>query len=131
VSQEMDIPIQKVNVEHLSLFNKEEYTNRGFDSMMSSILWQYYQEREPEMIQKIVNEKRAFGHSYTAKRLFSAEVRVMTDVIRKINSMGIYALYIYDALMVETQFEEIVKTVMNEIILAHHIYTQVGEHDWS
>jgi hypothetical protein len=57
--------------------------------------------------------------------MFKAEVMIMTDVIKHLNSIGINALYVYDALLCEEKYKAIVVETMNRIILEHGVYTGV------
>ena len=47
----------------------------------------------------------------------------MTSVIQKLNNMGIYVMYVYDALCTTKENLDVVKKVMNETIIEHGVYT--------
>jgi hypothetical protein len=55
--------------------------------------------------------------------MFTKEVEIMTAVIEKLNTEGIYVGYIYDALFFNPQFSNRVKQVMDETILLLNIKT--------
>jgi hypothetical protein len=114
ISEESGLDIVEVKLEHLSFFNKE------FWQMKESQLWNYYKEKEPEMINRIVGEKLADKnnkHKITSMRLLKKEVEIMTSVIEKLNSEGIYVGYVYDALLSSPEYAGRVKEVMDSIIL--------------
>jgi hypothetical protein len=64
-------------------------------------------------------------HTITTKKMFTFEVEIMTDVIKKLNSEGIYVMYVYDALYSCTKNIERVKQVMNEEINKKGVYTKI------
>lgn len=49
----------------------------------------------------------------------------MTDVIKQLNSVGIYVLYVYDAVVCEEKDKTVVLETMNRIILEHGVKTNV------
>lgn len=57
--------------------------------------------------------------------MFKAEVSIMTDVIKHLNSIGINVLYVYDALLCEDKDKTMVIATMNRIILDHGVKTKV------
>ena len=119
VADESGVPKNMVKVEHLSFFNKNVW------QMKKSILWKYYQFKEPKMLESIIAEKKSskLGYKATSRRLFEKEVLIMTDVIKKLNSEGIYVLYVYDALLSHPRHANRVQQVMNETILLHGVKT--------
>ena len=69
--------------------------------MMESPLFDYYAKHEPDMLSRIYNDKKEHGHKITLQKMFKLEVEIMTDVIKYLNLMGVYVLYVYDALLCE------------------------------
>lgn len=55
--------------------------------------------------------------------MFKKETEIMTEVIRQLNTKGIFVLYVYDALLSKKSDEETVKKVMNDVILQKKVYT--------
>jgi len=119
VSDETGINIKDVKKEHLSFFNKELW------QMGLSPLLNYYNSKDRAMVTRIMNEKNMTdkGHKITSQRMFLKETEIMTEVIKRLNSQGIYVLYIYDALMCEQEHKEKVIEVMNEVALENGVYT--------
>lgn len=119
VAQESNIPKNEVKIEHLSFFNK------SVRDMKSSKIYQYYQSTEPEMLTAIEQEKWNSDnkHKITSMKMFAKEVEIMTECIRRLNAMKIYVGYVYDALFCKKSDEEIVKKVMNEVVLELGVYT--------
>jgi hypothetical protein len=110
-----------VKIEHLSFFNKNWY------GMMESPLFDYYAKNEPDMLSRIYNDKKENSHKITSQKMFIVEVQIMTDVIKYLNSVGIYVLYVYDALLCEEKDKTVVVETMNRIILEHGVKTCVKD----
>ena len=119
VAYESNINISDVKKEHLSFFNK---TSRD---MKLSKLYNYYQTSEPLMLKRIEDDKwsSAKKHKITSMKMFSLEVKIMTDCISQLNSMGIYVGYVYDALFCKEADAEIVKEIMDKVALENNVYT--------
>ncbi|RVT74444.1 hypothetical protein EOD40_13110 [Flavobacterium sufflavum] len=119
VSEDSGIDIKKVKIEHLSFFNE---TLAG---MKRSPLYQFYKESDHLMIKNIEIEKHnsKFKHRVTSMRMFAKEVEIMKESIGRLNTMGIYVGYIYDALFCKESEKEIVKKIMNEVVLELGVYT--------
>ena len=119
VAIESNIPKNEVKLEHLSFFNKSV---RG---MKSSKIYNYYQSSEPEMLKTIEQEKWNSDkiHKITSMRMFTKEVEIMTECIRRLNVIGIYVGYVYDALFCKKSDKEIVKKIMNEVVVELGVYT--------
>ena len=117
VAEESGIDIKEVKIEHLSFFNK-----RWFD-MQKSKLFEYYDKTEPLMLfnLRVEKDQSQFGHKATCRTLFKKEVEIMTDVIEQLNNIGINVGSVYDALFCEPKDREIVRDVMNEVILLHGV----------
>ena len=82
--------------------------------MRSTALYGFYQTHEPEMLRRIEVEKIERGHKFTCTKLFAKEVEIMTKCIQKLNALGIYVLYVFDALLCDPHHKTIVEQVMNE-----------------
>jgi len=119
VGEELGLDISEVKLEHLSFFNKEVW------QMKESPLWNYYETKEPEMLRRIVDEKRTDKLKYkiTSMRLLKKEVEIMTSVIAKLNQEGIYVGYVYDALLSAPEDAARVKEVMDSVILEQGVKT--------
>jgi division protein CdvB (Snf7/Vps24/ESCRT-III family) len=48
-------------------------------------------------------------------KMFAKEVEIMTECIRRLNEIGIYVGYVYDALFCKESEREIVQKIMNEV----------------
>ena len=92
---------------------------------MESPLFGYYSKHEPDMLQQIYNDKKEHGYKITSKKMFKLEVEIMTEVIKYLNSVGVYVLYVYDALLCEEKDKTLVIETMNRIILEHGVKTNV------
>ena len=121
IAEETGIDVKLIKTEHLSFFNK------NWHGMMKSPLFKYYSEHEPEMLSRIYHDKKANGHKITSKKMFKLEVKIMTAVIKYLNSVGIYVLYVYDALLCEEKDKAVVMETMNRIILEHGVKTCVKD----
>lgn len=109
--------IAEVKKEHLSFFNQKIW------QMKQSFLWDFYLKYQPQMMKNLVEDKIKNGYINTSRRLFKKEVELMTEVIRRLNEIGIYVGYIYDALITEPQNVELVTQVMDEVAICMGIYT--------
>ncbi len=119
VAEKTGINEKEVKIEHLSFFNKNWY------GMMESPLFDYYSKNEATMLENIRKDKLANGYKITSKKMFAVEVDIMTDVIKCLNSVGVYVLYVYDALLCEEKDKALVIETMNRIILEHGVKTCV------
>lgn len=108
-----------VKIEHLSFFNKD------WNGIMASPLFAYYSKHEPDMLARIYHDKKEHGYKITSQKMFKLEVEIMTDVIKYLNSIGIYVLYVYDALFCEEKDRTLVVETMNRIILEHGVKANV------
>lgn len=122
VSDALGIDVIKVKKAHLSFFNER------ISGMKHSVLFNYYQQEEPELLKKIIEEKSSsiFNHKITSMRMFKLEVEIMTEVIARLNSIGIYVLYIYDALGCKKSDQLVVQKIMNEVILEFGVFTEAS-----
>lgn len=123
VADRLNCDVASIKKEHLSFFNKHP------NEMKQSILYDYYQEREGEMLESLILDKSKNKHNHTSKLLFKKEVEIMTDCICRLNKKGIYVMYVYDALYCKLSEVDVVKTVMNETILKYNVFTEVKHTD--
>lgn len=119
VAEKANIDVKKVKASHLSFFNME------WDDMRKSPLFDYYSKHEADLLSRIYQDKNEHGHKITSKKMFKVEVDIMTDVIKYLNSLGVYVLYVYDALLCEEKDKALVIETMNRIILEHGVKTTV------
>ena len=119
VAERTGIDVKSIKIEHLSFFNKQ------WLAMLKSPLFAFYSKHEPDMLSRIYNDKKVNGYKVTSAKMFSVEVAIMTDVIKHLSTIGIYVLYVYDALLCEEKDKAIVVETMNRIILEHGVYTRV------
>lgn len=97
--------------EHLSFFNKK------INQMKQSPLWNYYKDKEPQMMHNVLQEKRTHkkGHKATCWEIFAVEVQLMERSIQRLNELGVDVIYVYDALYSIEEEQETVLRVMNEV----------------
>jgi hypothetical protein len=117
ISEQTNIDLRTIKQEHLSFFNKT------WSQMYDSTLFKYYSETQPVMMENIYKDKYSYGHKITSKRLFKAEVDIMTSVIKRLNSEEIYVGYIYDALFFHPSNKRKVLEVMNEEVVKFGVKT--------
>lgn len=120
VAESLKMPLREVKIEHLSFFNKR------IADMKKSILFKYYLNKEREMLENIIKDKKEFGYKITSKRLFKKEVEIMSSIIEELNRLDIYVLYVYDALYCKKSDKKIVYEIMNNIIKKHQVNTSIG-----
>lgn len=119
VAELTKIDLKEIKKEHLSFFNKDWYL------MTQSPLYNFYFQNELQMLENINKDKRDNGYKVTSKKMFKKEVDIMSEVIKHLNSIGIYVIYVYDALFCEDKDKSIVIETMNRIVLKHGIKTRV------
>nr|WP_315172328.1 hypothetical protein [uncultured Flavobacterium sp.] len=119
VAERTGIDVKGIKIEHLSFFNKQ------WLAMLKSPLFAFYSNHEPDMLSRIYNDKKEHGHKVTSAKMFSVEVAIMTEVIKCLNSKGVFVLYVYDALLCEDKNKALVIETMNRIILEHGVKTNV------
>jgi hypothetical protein len=117
IAEDLGKDIKEVKIEHLSFFNKT------WNQMTKSFLFDYYCKNEPTLMENIYKDKDMFGHKITSKKMFKIEVDIMTSVIKRLNSEGIYVGYVYDALFCSPKDKKIVNEVMNEEVVKLGIKT--------
>ena len=119
VAEESVIDLKDVKIQHLSFFNKTVW------AMKESALYSYYYKSDSTMIIKIEQEKlnSEFKHRITSMKMFAKEVEIMTECIRRLNVIGIYVGYVYDALFCKESEKEAVKKIMNEVVVELGVHT--------
>lgn len=117
VAADLQIHLKTVKIEHLSFFNHK------WLNMYNSPLFKYYEAHNYAMLSELHKDK-AIDYKITTRKMFKAEVDVMTSVIKKLNSEDICVGYIYDALFSSPKDSARVKEVMNEEIIKAGIYTK-------
>lgn len=120
IAEYLQMDVLEVKRMHLSFFNKTTH------QMKQSPLWKYYEAKEPQMLQNLVDEKLKSEYKYrvTSRRLLEKEVAIMTDVIQRLNDMDIYVGYVYDALICCRKHQFMVEDVMNSVVLEHGVKTK-------
>jgi len=117
-----------VKIEHLSFFNKT------WDQMMRSPLFKHYESTDQDMLAKIyarkseayeLNGNLKDGYKNASLDLFRKETEIMTNVIKKLNSEGIYVIYVYDALYSDYKDRKRVAEVMNDTAWEMGVMTSV------
>ena len=91
--------------------------------MKKSILFKYYSEKEPQMLERIIKDKRINGHKITSLKMFALEVAIMKSCIKRLNEDQEYVGYVYDALFCKESGADKVLKVINEEIIKHGVYT--------
>jgi len=120
VAEALSKPLYEIKIEHLSFFNKR------IEDMKKSILYDFYYEREKVMLENLIREKENYGYKKTSQQLFKKEVIIMSDIINELSGLGIYVLYVYDALYCRQTHEETVTEIMNRVIKKHNVFTNIG-----
>lgn len=118
VAQNLNMNVKQVKIEHLSFFNKR------WGQLMMSPVFEYYRQNETQMLSNMHADKEQNGYKSTSRKMFKAEVEVMTSVIEKLNSEGIIVGYVYDALFCSPKDKKRVTDIMNEEILKFGIKTK-------
>jgi len=129
LADELNIDVLAVKTEHLSFFNKK------VPQMIQSPLFQYYQQKEPIMMQNIINDKiynteykyKSDKHKITSKRMFKLEVDIMTSVIQKLSDKGIHVLYVFDAVYSHSNDVSTVTDIMNQTALDKGVKTTIKQ----
>ncbi|MFV8839173.1 hypothetical protein [Salinimicrobium soli] len=119
VSEYLGISKDDAKKEHLSFFNKR------ICQMKASPLWNYYEVKEPKMLENILQEKCQHGHEKTCWRVFEIETRLMETIVSRLSAMGIDVIYVYDALYSTAEEQEVVKEVMNSVVREFNIHSRV------
>lgn len=122
IAEKLKLDLNVVKVEHLSFFNKHP------EQMKQSQLFEYYNKNEPKMLENLIEDKYKNDFKITSQRMFKLEVEIMTECIERLNKMKIYPLYVFDALLVNYSYQNVVEFTMNEVLEEMGIYTIVGSH---
>jgi hypothetical protein len=134
VANELNIDLKLIKREHLSFFNKplvkQKLFNDTIGGMNDSLLYDFYIRNEPEMMENIIRDKQTNSYIITTKKMFSLEVKIMSSVISELNGLGIFVLYVYDALYCRKSDFNVVQKVMNRVVLEFGVYTNVKIKDW-
>lgn len=137
VAEDLGLEVKKVKRMHLSFFNLPS------SKMVHSPLFKYYDDKEPLMMTRIIEEKRQEemeqaalirikqrarlnkgqqekkdknkGHAVTSVNLFMVETHMMEEVVGELNSRGIDVFYVFDAIYSTEQDKSDVVEVMNKI----------------
>jgi hypothetical protein len=56
-------------------------------------------------------------------KMFALEVQIMTEIISRLNKIGIYVIYVYDALCCKKSDSNKVQKIMNEVVLEFGVHT--------
>ncbi len=78
------------------------------------------------MLKNIIKDKNQYDYKVTSRVLFKKEVEIMTQIIKQLNSLNIYVLYVYDALYCKKSDESVVTEIMNRTIKNLGVNTYVG-----
>lgn len=110
IADELGIDIKVAKIEHLSFFNLP------FEKMYNSKIFKFYEQKELNMLSNIYNDKEANGYKSTSKELFSLEVKIMTETIKRLSAKGINILYVFDSLISTEEDKPEVEKTMNEVL---------------
>jgi len=119
VAEETGLDLSTIKLEHLSFFNKHP------KQMEKSPLFEYYTNKEPEMMKNLIKEKYNSKRKYkiTSEKMMSKEVKIINDVIELLNEEGIFVGYTYDALFCMPDHASRVKAVMDDQAKKHGVMT--------
>jgi hypothetical protein len=120
IAQELKLDVRKIKKEHLSFFNKRPI------NMKSSSLYKYYEEKEPQMLERLINDKNKFGHKINSEKILKLEVQIMTECIKRLNVLNIYPLCIHDALVVKISDRNTTESIMNSVVIQMGVFTTVS-----
>jgi len=109
IADKLGIDDKKAKTENLSFFNKECY------QMERSKLWDYYNAHHQKMVVNITSEKRREGYKRPTQKLFSMEVGIMTEIVKRCMESGIIVVYIFDELLCKEDFKVDVRAIMEEV----------------
>ena len=116
VAEDLNIDLMTVKIEHLSFFN-HKWTN-----LYKSPLFKWYEQNDYNILGNLHIDK-SVDHTITSRKMFKVEVDIMTSVINKLNSEGIYVGYVYDALFCSPAHKQRVVDVMNDEIIKFGVKT--------
>lgn len=127
ITNEMEV--KKFKTLHLTFFNYHENDMKNCKKLRK--IYDFYETHEPEMLKRIIDEKRAKGYKFTCYKMFAKEVEIMTQCIIKLNAKGIFVLYVYDALLCDPLHKSEVEQVMNETVLECGVYTATYDKNYT
>lgn len=120
VAKDLKRPLNEVKIEHLSFFNKR------VKDMKRSPLFKYYYQKEKDILNKIIYDKKSIGYKITSQKLFKKEVDIMTTCVEELNRNNIYVIYVYDALYCKASDEVLASEIMKRSVEEHNVYTTIG-----
>ena len=119
-SKNTDVELRQIaKKEHLSFFNKE------VKHMKNSKIYSYYEEKHPELLSKVEKDKIEKGYKNTSRMLFTAETKIMTEIIKRCQAIGITTVYVYDELLVEESHVDEVKKIMEQVCIEQKLNVDV------
>ena len=119
-SKNTDIELRQIaKKEHLSFFNKE------VKHMKNSKIYSYYEEKHPELLSKVEKDKIEKGYKNTSRMLFTAETKIMTEIIKRCQAIRITTIYVYDELLVEESHVDEVKKIMEQVCIEQKLNVDV------
>jgi hypothetical protein len=98
----------EIKKEHISYFNDKLF------SMKLYKMDNYYKTNYPIMNYNIRQDKQNFGYKFTSLIAMSLETEIISKVVYKLNKIGIYVIYVYDALICRESDYNLVKEMMNK-----------------
>lgn len=128
VAEYLGISREEAKKEHLSFFNLKvlrDSNNKKNKIMKDSVLYNYYMDKAPEMMYRVINDKLSNGYKNTSKLLFQTEVALMTEVTKELIKKGINSIYVFDCCYVQASKLEEVKEIMNKAAELFNINTTV------
>jgi len=117
VAEATGVARDDVKVQHLSFFNMR------WDDIARSALYGYYMRTEPFMMEAMCRDKAENGYKATSRKMFKLEVELITEVITRLNKLGIYVGYAFDAIQVPASQAEAAEHVMNSVAREMGVYT--------
>ena len=119
-SKNTDVELRQIaKKEHLSFFNKE------VKHMKNSKIYSYYEEKHPELLSKVEKDKIEKGYKNTSRMLFTAETKIMTEIIKRCQAIGITTIYVYDELLVEESHVDEVKKIMEQVCIGQKLNVEI------
>lgn len=110
VSEYLGVDIATVKVEHLSFHNKK------ISDMKRSILWKFYCERFPKVID-LHHEIKVQSHKEMSRLLFEYETIIMGNIAKELLANQLPGMYIYDCFTVEPHNIAKVKEIMMKTVI--------------
>jgi hypothetical protein len=117
IAQTLNVDVKMIKIEHLAFFNQHP------EQMKKSIVYNYYKEHEPKMLEKVIKDKYKYGHEITSSKLFTLEVKIMSEAIQILNEKDIVLGYTFDALFCKKSVGDLVEKTMNEVAILNNVFT--------